>query len=103
MPSNSTAIQYSLTVNTELSYSEIRKLEIVLIRTLNYVEMFSGSKDLNKALRLAQQSIIVFKSLQMSMRAAQMASGPLGWAYFGVSVVASGMAGYSMYESMIGV
>jgi hypothetical protein len=102
--SNSTAIQYTLTVNTELSRSEIRKLETVLMRTLNYIQLFTGGNtDINKAINMAQAAITTFRSLQIAIRAAQLASGPIGWAYMGISLAAVAMSGYSMYEGMIGV
>jgi hypothetical protein len=101
--SNNTALQYTLTVNTELSRMEVRRLEAVLMRTLSYIEMFTGgNRDIAKAVQLAQGAIVTFRSLQMAIRAAEMAAGPIGWAYAGVSVVAAGMSGYSLYESMIG-
>ncbi len=95
-------IQYSLTVNTELTYNEIRKLETVLIRVLSYVERLAGNADLTKLINIIQATITAVRSLQMALRALELASGPIGWAYAATGVVAAGFAGYSMYESTIG-
>lgn len=96
-------VQWSLTVNTELTYSEVRKLETVLMRVLGYLRQFSGNENLNETIMLIQRTITAIHSLQMAIRALQMASGPVGWAYAATSVVAAGLSGYSIYESMIGV
>ncbi len=77
-------------------------LEISLVRILGYVERFSGDANLNKFLSMVQRTILLVRSLQIALRALEMASGPIGWLYAGTSVVAAGMSGYSMLESMTG-
>jgi len=96
-------IQFNLTVSTELTYTEIRKLEIVLMRVLGYMEQLTGDRNLQKAINVIQATIVAIRSLQMAIRALQMASGPIGWAYAGTTVIAAGMSGYSIYESITGV
>ncbi|MFA5365197.1 MAG: hypothetical protein WC325_08470 [Candidatus Bathyarchaeia archaeon] len=105
--SNSTAIQYSLSLNTELAHKDIRQLETVLMRTLNYVQMFTGGDpNITKAINLAQAAITTYRTLEMAIRAAQAAlipgAGLIKLAYAATSFIAVGMSGYSAYESLIG-
>ena len=105
---NNVGIEYTLTVNTELTRSEMRKLESSMMRILNLVQQFSGGdKNLNKLINTMQHTIVVLRSLQIALRAVQLArmsSGdPIAWLSAGTTVVAAGMSGYGMYESMIGV
>jgi hypothetical protein len=101
--SNNMEIQYVLTANTELAYSELRKLETVLIRITNYIERLTGSPELRKLLNFIQATITAVRSLQMALRALEVASGPIGWAYAATSVAATGFSGYNIYESIVGV
>jgi hypothetical protein len=97
-------IRYSLDINTELSHRQIRQLEIVMMRTLNLIEEFTGgNKSVEYAVRIAETAIETFRSLQIAIRSVEMAAGPIGWAYAGFSVVAAGMSGYSILESVTGV
>ncbi len=103
MSAVNTEIQYSLTVNTEMTYSELRKLETVLMRVMGYVQRFSGNTDLNKFLEMIQKLIVTVRSLQMAIRALQLASGPIGWAYAATTIAGTALSGYSLYESLVGV
>ena len=97
-------IQYSLTVNTELTYNELRKLETVVMRVLNYVERLSGGNpSLQKLINTIQSTIVAIRSLQIALRSLEMASGPIGWAYAATGIIAAGLSGYSVYESITGV
>jgi hypothetical protein len=100
--SEANEIQYNLVVNTELSYNEVRKLEIILMRCLSYASRLTGSEDLKKGIQVLQTAITTLRTLQIAMRAVQLASGPIGWAYAATSVIAVGFSGYSMYETIVG-
>ena len=96
-------IQYSLTVNTEMTYNEVRKLEIVLVRVLSYIEKLTGGDPtLAKLINTIQSIIVTIRTLQMAIRALEMASGPIGWAYAGTSLIAAGMTGLTLYDTIVG-
>jgi hypothetical protein len=99
---SSTDIQLNLMLNTEMSYRDLRRLEISLLRIMRYVEQFSGNKDLNKTLQLMEKAIITARTLQIAIRAVEAASGPIGWLYAGTTVVAAGMSGMSLLENTQG-
>lgn len=96
-------VDYVLTVNTEMSYGELRKLEMSLMRIMYLVERFSGNQDLNKMLKYIQEAIVAMRSLQIAMRAVEMAEGPIGWLYAGVSIVAAATTiGTDVYDGCRG-
>jgi hypothetical protein len=101
--SETTEIQYNLTLNTEMTYNELRKLEIILMRCLSYASRLTGDENLKRGIQVLQQAITTLRTLQLTMRAVQMASGPIGWAYAATSLVGVGFSGYSMYETIVGV
>jgi hypothetical protein len=90
--SDNTEIQYSLVVSTELTYSELRKIEIVLIRILSYMRRFTGDERIDAALMKISQLITAVRSAQMAIRALQVASGPIGWLYAAVSIAGAAFA-----------
>jgi hypothetical protein len=93
-------IQYSLTINTEVSYNNLRKLETVLMRVFSYIEKLSGGDpNLSKLINTIQAAIVALRTLQLAMRAVQAASGPIGWAYAATSFAAVGFAGLSMLDA----
>lgn len=101
--SQNNEIQYSFSINTELSTSQLRKLEVSLMRVLSYVERFTGGNpNLTKLISMMQATITTIRTLQAAIRALEIASGPIGWLYAGTSIVAAGFAGYSILEATTG-
>lgn len=100
-------IEYTLTLNTQLTYSEIRKLEISMMRILGYIQRLTpGNTDLHRLIDTMQSAITVLRSMQIALHAVQIArmsaGDPIAWLSAGTTVVAVGFSGYSMYESMTG-
>jgi hypothetical protein len=95
-----TEIEYSLSLNTEPAYSEVRKLEIVLFRTLKLISRFTGNENLNESIERVMRMITLLRTLQATIRAVQIASGPIGWAYAATSTVMSGLL---IYDTVTGV
>jgi hypothetical protein len=87
-----TGIAYALTVNTEMAYSDVKKLEIVLVRCLGYAERLTGDPNLKNGINTVQNAIVALKSLQQVMRMTQIASGPIGWALLATSAIAAGVS-----------
>ena len=96
-------IQYSLTVLTKDIEENSRKLEISLIRIAGYLERLTGDANLKRFINTVQSAIVAVRTLQIMIRALELASGPVGWLYAGTTIVAAGMSGYSIYESITGV
>jgi multidrug transporter EmrE-like cation transporter len=74
------------------------------VRTLNMMMMLlqtmTGDANVDKAIQKIQQLTMSFMHLRMTMLAFQMAAGPVGWAYAGVTGIATAMSFGSM---MIGI
>jgi hypothetical protein len=85
-------IQYNLTISTELATSEIRKLEIVLMRALGYLRRLTGDEQVDRAIFKIQQLITTIRAMQLAMRALELASGPIGWAFAAVSIAGAAFA-----------
>lgn len=94
-------IEYTLVVNTTQFNSDIRKVESSLMRILSYVSMLNnGDPHLQKLIENTQRTINLMRSLQLAIRAVQLASGPVGWLYAGTSIIGAGLSGYGLYESL---
>ncbi len=101
--SQNTEIQYSLTVNTEIAYRDVRKLEISLMRILGYIQRLApNDPNLDKLINTMQSAIMTMRSMQIALLAVQAAAGPVGWLYAGTAIAAGAFSGYSLYESMRG-
>jgi hypothetical protein len=102
--SQAQTIEYNLTINAEMGYTEIRKLEITLVRCLNLAQRFTGDENLKNGIVTVQRAVMALRTLQMAYRAVQiarMAAGdPLAWLSAGATVATAGM---TLYDSFIGV
>jgi hypothetical protein len=89
-------IEYSLTIDTEYATTTVRKLETTIIRCLGYAEQLTGDTDIGRGLSAAinkgQEAIIVFRSATLAANAFKAAAGPVGWIYFGVTALATGIS-----------
>lgn len=112
MSSDSTEVEYTLTINTELVSGDIRKLEVSLMRILSYIERLTGGNpNLEKLINIIQKVITTIRSLQIALNTFNTAValsaagllGPVGWLYLGSSIAGAAFSGYSMYESLAGM
>jgi len=81
------SIDYLLTVNIEPSYTNLRRLEMILYRNMNYLKRFCGREDIAGAIDNIQKLIMYLRMAQIAIRAFQFASGPVGWAYFATTAI----------------
>lgn len=92
-------VSFSLEVNVEKAYEDVRRLQTVFSRTLGLVRRLSGNENLNQTIALMQRTIAIANQLRLALaalQAARMASGdPLAWAMAGLAV---GEVAVSMYE-----
>lgn len=86
--SERTEIEYSLLINAEGAYGDIRKIEIIMMRCMSIVQRFTGGNpDLANAIAMMQKTIMWIRHLQMVIHAFEAATGPLGWIYAAVTAV----------------
>jgi hypothetical protein len=93
-------VSFSLEVNVEKAYEEVRRLQTVLSRSLGLAARLTGSEDLRKSIVRMQRTIAVANQLRLALaalQAARMAAGdPLAWALAGLSVTEVGVSMYEM-------
>lgn len=83
--------------------TEVRKMEISLIRIMNLVRRFSGHEEVNKMMDSIQRAIMLLRQMQIAIRATQAAisaSGPVGWIYAGITVVSTLITTATMVQEM---
>lgn len=92
-------VSFSLEVNVQKAYEEVRELQTVLSRSLALASRLTGSEDLKKSIAVMQRAIAIANQLRLALaalQAARMVAGdPLAWAMAGI---AAGEVAVSMYE-----
>lgn len=95
-----TSIDYLLTVNIDLAYSDVRKLEAAIMKTLNIAERLTGDENLKQGIQTMQRAITTLRMLQVAyqaMQIARMSSGdPLAWFSAGATVATTALNLYDM-------
>ena len=81
------SIDYLLSVNIEPSYTNLRRLELILYRNMNYLKRLTGREDVAGAVDTLQKLIMWLRMAQITLHAFQLAAGPIGWAYFATTAV----------------
>ena len=96
----SEAVDFLLTVNTELVASELQKIETMLVRLSNYIQRLSGNKNLDALMVKIQQTINYVRALQVALSAVEAALIPgAGWvkaAFSGFAIANAAFVAYDM-------
>jgi hypothetical protein len=66
--SENTEIQYSLTLNTEMAYSDVRKLETTIVRALDEVATLTNNRDVKTFTKDIIELINLIRQAQMEAR-----------------------------------
>lgn len=88
-------VSFSLEVNVEKAYENVRRLQTVFYRTLSLARRMGLPENLEAQIRVIQRLINILNQLRLAyiaVRAARMAAGdPIAWAMAGVSVATFAM------------
>jgi len=84
-------VSFSLEVNIEKAYEDIRRVQTLLFRILNIVQRMSGDEKLDAFISKLQRLIMILNQARLTIIAFQIASGPIGW---GLAIV--GLAGTAL-------
>ena len=92
-----TEIEYLLTVNAEMAYTDLRRLESSLMRIMGYISQLSGDPNIDKMMQKAQETISLVRQLQIAYRTmlaleAGTLGGPIGWLYAGTMLAGIGLS-----------
>lgn len=63
----------------------------LLTASMALTRRLTGNENLDNAIFKMQRAILIANQLRMAMLAAHAASGPVGWALVGISVIATGL------------
>lgn len=97
--SSDETVSFSLEINVQQAYTEIRRLQTLLYRTLGLVRRFGLPENAEAMITQIQRLITLLNSLRLSLIAVQMAAGPVGWALAGVSLLATAMTAGDFIEN----
>ncbi len=78
--SETTEIEYLLTVNLEQCATQIQQFERLLFRSLSLLRRMGLPEDVTQGINTIQRMITTLRMLRISLLALQAAAGPVGWA-----------------------
>lgn len=84
-------VSFSLEVNIQKGYEDIRRVQTLLFRTLDIIQRMSGSPELDVIIAKTQRLIAILNQARLTLLAFQTAAGPIGW---GLAIV--GLAGVAL-------
>jgi len=90
-PRDIDTVSFSLEVNIQEAYEDIRRVETILFRTLNLVQRLSGDEKLDAFVSKLQRLIMIVNQARLTIAAFQIVAGPIGW---GLAIV--GLAGTAL-------
>jgi hypothetical protein len=73
-------VSFSLEVNVEPAYENVRRLETAYYRSLSLARRMGLPDNVDFAIAKIQQYIAMMNKLRLTMIALETASGPVGWA-----------------------
>jgi len=98
--SETTEINYLLTVNADLTYSELQKIETMLTSLASRLRRLTGNENIDKFIAKVQEAINYVRALQVAVTAFMAAAVPgAGWvkaAWVGFAAANAAFAGYDM-------
>lgn len=76
----STEVEYLLTINADVTFKQLQKVEAIIMRMLSFAKRLSGDENLDQLIMKLQQTISWVRSLQLAITAMQAAMIPgAGW------------------------
>jgi len=94
MSSEDHTVSFSLEVNVDKAYEDVRRVQTVLYRTLDLVRRASGSESLDKLTRDLQEALAMANRLRLALAALQAARAASG------DPIAIAMAAVSIGEAL---
>lgn len=79
-------VSFSLEINVEQAYQDIRRVQTLLYRTLGLLRRMGLSEEIDEAIAQIQRLIAILNSARLAIAALEAASGPIGWALAAVQV-----------------
>jgi hypothetical protein len=84
----------------DISYGELRKIEAIVFRIMGLIERLGLGKDINTIINNIQRIVMMIRMLQVTIHAFEVASGPIGWVYAGVTAVGTAVMAVTTLQEM---
>jgi hypothetical protein len=98
-----TSVSFSLEINLEEAYTQLRKLQTITYRSLGLIRRLTGDENLDRAIAKMQKAIMVMNQLRLayaSLQALRMAAGdPLAWAMAGLAAAEAAVSFWDVSNS----
>ena len=82
-------ISFSLEVNVDDLYQNIRRVQALIFRTISLLRRMGLPEEVDAAIVKLQRLITILNMARLTIIAYQAASGPIGWAMFAVGAAAT--------------
>lgn len=79
-------VTFNLELNVEKAFSNARRLETLLYRTLGLLRRLGLPENIEQGIYRLQRMVMTIRLAHTALIALQAASGPIGWAFAGVGV-----------------
>jgi len=91
-------VSFSLEVNVEKAFQNIRRLQTVLYRSISLARRLGLPEDIEEGIVRVQSLIAYLNALRLALIAVHMASGPIGWALAGIGIAGVAVSTYEMTQ-----
>lgn len=94
-------VSFSLEVNVEKAYTEIRRVQALLYRTLGLLQrMGGGDEDIMRVIAKLQRLIAIMNMVRLTAIAMHTAMGPVGWGLAAVGLAGTVMTSMDFADSV---
>lgn len=93
-------VSFSLEINVEPTYENIRKLQTILYRTMGLLRRFGLPEEIDAQIMKIQRLIILLNQLRLTMIAVHTAAGPIGWALAGLGAATFAFDAGDLWQDM---
>ena len=89
-------VSFALEVDVSKTMTEIRRLEILLFRSIGLLRRLGLPEDIEQGIVRIQRLIMAVRLAHAALIAMQAAAGPIGWALAGVGIVSAAWTAYDV-------
>jgi hypothetical protein len=94
-------VDYTLNLQMgDMSYSELRRLEMSFIRIGSYLNRIFPNSPASKIITDLERMIMLARTAQVAIHAVELASGPIGWLFAATAIVGAGFAASDFMTNM---
>lgn len=101
MSAEEETVSFSLEVNVEQAYTELRRVQTLLYRTLGLIRRLGGGdEDIIRVIDKLQRLIMIMNMVRLTAIAMHTAMGPVGWGLAAVGLATTAMTSFELADSI---